>query len=119
MACFYHPTVGAVGICKHCGRGLCPACAAEVEGDGLACRNRHEAQVQLLHRLTGQATRSATRQGVMLLGLGGFIAVLGLFAWLTTGFTVAVVFLVFALFCLVIGAVSLHVPGAAQRQGPG
>ena len=119
MACFYHPTVGAVGICKHCGRGLCPACAAEVAGDGLACRNRHEAQVQMLNRLTGQATRNAARQGFMLLALGAFITVMGLFTWLTVGFAVAVVFLVFGVFCLVMGAAVLRAPGAAQRQGPG
>lgn len=44
MKCFYHPQSDAVGLCKHCQRGLCPACACERDG-GLACRDRHESQV--------------------------------------------------------------------------
>ncbi|HYM18646.1 MAG TPA: hypothetical protein VEU06_08790 [Micropepsaceae bacterium] len=44
MRCFYHPERDAVGNCKHCYRGLCAACASEREG-GLACRGRHEADV--------------------------------------------------------------------------
>lgn len=28
MNCFYHPKKSAVGICKHCQRGLCIDCAA-------------------------------------------------------------------------------------------
>jgi hypothetical protein len=44
MKCFYHPQADAVGLCKHCQRGLCPLCASERDG-GLACRDRHESQV--------------------------------------------------------------------------
>ena len=44
MKCFYHPQIDAVGLCKHCQRGVCPACASERDG-GLACRDRHESQV--------------------------------------------------------------------------
>lgn len=44
MKCFYHPSADAVGLCKHCQRGLCSACATERDG-GLACRDRHEKDV--------------------------------------------------------------------------
>jgi hypothetical protein len=44
LKCFYHPSADAVGLCKHCQRGLCPACGAERDG-GLACKDRHEAEV--------------------------------------------------------------------------
>jgi hypothetical protein len=44
LKCFYHPNADAVGLCKHCQRGLCPACGAERDG-GLACRDRHETEV--------------------------------------------------------------------------
>jgi len=44
MKCFYHPNADAIGLCKHCQRGLCPACGAERDG-GLACRDRHETDV--------------------------------------------------------------------------
>jgi hypothetical protein len=45
LKCFYHPNFDAVGLCKHCQRGLCPACASERDG-GLACRDRHEREVE-------------------------------------------------------------------------
>lgn len=45
MNCFYHPDTPAIGLCKHCQRGLCSNCAALVE-DSLACQNRHEEQVR-------------------------------------------------------------------------
>ena len=48
MVCYYHPDQPAVGLCKHCQRGLCSECAALVD-DSLACKNRHEEQV---HELT-------------------------------------------------------------------
>lgn len=53
MKCFYHPAKDAVGICKHCARGLCLDCVAEREG-GLACRNRHEAAVDAVRNLIDQ-----------------------------------------------------------------
>lgn len=50
MRCFYHRDVEAVGACKSCGRGLCPECAHDV-GNGLACLNRCEAEVESLNRI--------------------------------------------------------------------
>jgi hypothetical protein len=50
MKCFYHPDAHALGLCKHCQRGLCAACASEREG-GLACRDRHESQVDQVSAL--------------------------------------------------------------------
>lgn len=48
MVCYYHPERPAVGLCKHCGRGLCNECAALVD-DSLACKSRHEDQVRGLN----------------------------------------------------------------------
>ena len=53
MNCFYHPSIPAVGICKHCQRGLCPECAAVVD-DVLACKNRHEDEAHKLEQLTAR-----------------------------------------------------------------
>jgi len=50
MKCFYHPQADAVGLCKHCMRGVCTACAAERDG-GLACRGRHESDVDQVSAL--------------------------------------------------------------------
>jgi hypothetical protein len=45
MKCFYHHDQDAVGECKSCGKGLCPACAVDL-GKGLACRQRCEDNVR-------------------------------------------------------------------------
>ena len=36
MKCFNHEEISAVGICKHCNKGICPICLTDT-GDGLAC----------------------------------------------------------------------------------
>ena len=53
MNCYYHPDRPAVGICKHCQRGLCAEDAALVPSttlrpgdDSLACKGRHETEVR-------------------------------------------------------------------------
>lgn len=50
MDCFQHAGTAAIGLCKHCAKGLCPACAADL-GFGLACRGSHEAEVSDAHAL--------------------------------------------------------------------
>ena len=63
MRCFYHPDQYAIGTCRHCGRGLCNDCAAIVD-DILACKQRHETQVQneaaALRQASLQAARAAS-----------------------------------------------------------
>ena len=62
MNCFYHPDKPAVGLCKHCQRGLCTDCAKVVE-DVLACKDRHEEQVHELLELTRQDILKSKRAG--------------------------------------------------------
>ena len=62
MNCFYHPERHALGICKHCSRGLCSECAAIVD-DTLACRDRHEQQVRGLNLLAERNILQAKRVG--------------------------------------------------------
>jgi hypothetical protein len=62
MNCFYHPERPAVGVCKHCGRGLCDECAAIVD-DTLACKDRHEEQVRGANLLTERSLLQARRVG--------------------------------------------------------
>ena len=62
MNCFYHPDRAAIGLCKHCQRGLCTECAAVVE-DVLACRDRHEDQVRLLEGLAARNLFQSKRAG--------------------------------------------------------
>jgi predicted Fe-S protein YdhL (DUF1289 family) len=63
MNCFYHPETPAIGLCKHCQRGLCSGCAAVID-DVLACLHRHEDDVhkqeQLIARNLFQSKRVAS-----------------------------------------------------------
>ena len=56
MNCYYHPEKPAIGLCKHCQRGLCSDCAALVD-DCLACKYRHEEQVRAMGLQLVQAKR--------------------------------------------------------------
>jgi sulfite exporter TauE/SafE len=62
MNCYYHPNQPAVGICKHCQRGLCTDCLVEVD-DSLACKDRHEEQVRNLDLLTARNLLQTGRVG--------------------------------------------------------
>ncbi len=62
MNCYYHPDKPAIGLCKHCQRGLCSDCAALVD-DVLACTNRHEAQVHELTLLAQKNILQSKRVG--------------------------------------------------------
>lgn len=44
MHCFHHESVDAVGICKHCYRGLCGQCAVLIQ-NSLSCQGKCEAEV--------------------------------------------------------------------------
>ena len=56
MECFYHPGTSAVGSCRACLRGVCRACAIELEG-GLACPDRCEPLVRALIASLQQSLR--------------------------------------------------------------
>ena len=47
MKCAYHPETDAIGICMACERGVCAACAVDMER-GLACKDRCEPEVRRL-----------------------------------------------------------------------
>lgn len=63
-------------MCVHCQRGLCVECAAVIE-DVLACRHRHEAQVQdavqgrLLSLLQARRASSGYWRNAVFYGLAG------------------------------------------------
>lgn len=53
MNCYYHPDKPAIGLCKHCQRGLCSECATLID-DVLACKDKHKGQVRALEEMTKQ-----------------------------------------------------------------
>lgn len=84
MRCYNHHDKDAVGLCRFCGRGLCPSCATEVE-KAVACRDRCESEVTTILSLNRNALQFArsTKQArylapTMLIVLGGVLTTLGL-----------------------------------------
>jgi hypothetical protein len=80
MKCFYHHQSDAVGLCKNCGRGLCPGCASEVP-DGLACAGRCEiaaAELSVLIGRNANLSTSTKRGGTEWTFLGLFFVALGI-----------------------------------------
>ena len=65
MHCYYHPEKEAVGICKCCGKGLCPDCAADI-GKGLACRGQCEEDVRAVVALIDRNIQLAPKTGQIL-----------------------------------------------------
>lgn len=80
MQCFNHLEAAAVGMCKHCCKGLCTACATDL-GYGLACHDLHEDQVTSSHTMVTKAARlQAVNRSNKYLGPALFIAMGVLFA---------------------------------------
>ncbi|MDA8455694.1 hypothetical protein M4R22_13055 [Acidovorax sp. GBBC 3334] len=53
MKCFVHHGADAVGTCRACNKGLCPACAQDL-GHSLCCRGDCEAKAHTLHSQVAQ-----------------------------------------------------------------
>jgi hypothetical protein len=62
MVCYYHFDQPAIGVCKHCHRGLCHECATLVD-DSLACKDHHEDQVGGLNLMAERGILDARRMG--------------------------------------------------------
>lgn len=80
MQCFNHDESAAIGMCKHCCKGLCSACATDL-GFGLACHELHEEQVKSTHAMVAKAARlQAANRSSKYLGPAFFIVLGSLFA---------------------------------------
>ena len=76
MNCYYHPNKPAVGICKHCQRGICTDCITEVD-DSLACKDHHEKQVNALGAFMERNLLQARRVGSVYTRNAIFYALVG------------------------------------------
>ena len=119
MNCFYHPEISAVGLCKHCQRGLCSECAAIVD-DVLACKGHHEEEVHLLEQLTAhnifQSKRvaSAYNRNAIFYGLVGTLFTgFGAMQYRFLGLQ-AVFFILIGLF-LLYAAIANYLEGRKQK----
>lgn len=87
MNCYVHHEKSAVGLCKSCGRGLCPECVVEV-GESLSCSGRCEDKVHTLNMMveknaqlvstSNQALRSAARFSMI---MGGALLAFGIWQY--------------------------------------
>lgn len=105
MFCYYHPGQPAVGLCKHCQRGLCSECIALVD-DCLACKGRHEAEVRAGEKLARRNNLQSDRLGLVYVRnaifyflVGVVFAGLGLLQYRFAGLQ-AVVFILVGVFLL-------------------
>ena len=119
MNCFYHPATPAVGLCKHCQRGLCPQCAAQVD-DVLACKQRHENEIhkseQLAARNLFQSKRVASgymRNAIFYGMTGAVFAGFGIWQYRWLGLQ-AVVFIMLGIFLLYV-AVANYLEGRKHK----
>lgn len=117
MQCFRHPERAAVGICKHCQRGLCPDCVALVD-DILACRDVHEEDVAALTRklttemLQADRVRSVYIRNCIFYGLVGTVfAALGTIQLRFHGLQ--------AVFLIAVGALQLYAATANLLEARG
>ncbi len=83
MKCFNHHDADAIGQCKHCSKGLCTECVTDL-GNGLACKDVHEEEVELLNSLIennkkaySQTTKSVFVSNLYLLLIGVLFVAFG------------------------------------------
>jgi hypothetical protein len=88
MQCFLHHDIAAVGICRTCGKGLCPACAREIDR-GIVCSDACAEFAIVNHQIVDRAKRVYsigvkariplgtwffTAAGLFMLSVGAFLA---------------------------------------------
>jgi hypothetical protein len=57
MKCFKHPQADAVGICKHCCKGICAECVNDTAG-GIVCSTQCQEEVQSIKNLLDRNKKS-------------------------------------------------------------
>ena len=121
MLCFNHPSAPAFGICRTCGKGVCPACV-KPDPRGLVCsdpcREFMETQYEMIERARRVYNLGAHKQRFpvnALIPLMMGVAMLGFGAW--TGRNVTELGVYFD----VMGALSCSAAGSrgGARNSPG
>ena len=77
MHCFEHQSENAIGICKHCNKGICSKCAIDLS-HGLACRDSCEEEVENVNALINNSKATySNMKGANKYFLSAFFAVIG------------------------------------------
>ena len=81
MNCFNHTEQPALGICKHCHKGICNECLHD-SGDGIACKGKCTDEVKMINRVIqhnkiaiNQAQSNWTSSGLLYIILGALFLV--------------------------------------------
>jgi len=77
MNCFNHRDVSAVGLCKSCGKALCPDCWTELT-NGLACKDSCESRVNRINRMLDSNAQVMRVARLQLKSLGLFCIIAGI-----------------------------------------
>ncbi len=85
MNCYNHFEVAALGICKHCSKGVCIECLTDT-GDGIACSTYCVEEINEVNKLVNHNKKAVRKQPVQWIGSGIFYIVLGIIFLLTTFF---------------------------------
>ena len=88
MKCIQHPGRDAVGICRMCGRGVCPDCA-RAKATGLTCSERCETRAResdavFQHSVRVMPTAATTwrqTRNTVLWSAAFFLTIGGIFLW--------------------------------------
>ncbi len=115
MNCYYHPSKPAIGLCKHCQRGLCNDCAVLIE-DVLACKNRHEDEVRAVEQLTARNIFQSKRVGSTYMRSAIFYSLVGILFTAFGGYQYTFLGLQ-AVFFIMIGLFLLYAAGANYFEG--
>lgn len=85
MNCFNHQEKSALGICKHCNKGICNDCLRDT-GDGLACKGRCYDEVIRINQLIDHnkkivSNNSSTRfsAGILYICMGAIFTLATIF----------------------------------------
>ncbi len=129
MNCFTHPETAAVGICKACCKGLCPACAVEMDG-AISCGGECETYIEQLNKVIREsstsssaafvvANRQVRQQGIILIFFGIAFLAFAYLAWRDGAGKMPWLFAVFGLLFGVFGVVRLRRSSMYPIDKPG
>lgn len=124
MESFYRPGIPAVGTCKHCQRGLDRESLAEFDY-GLACKDRCEEAVHLLHRLIERNIRMSSTRASRFIGYGFLIMLSlsfigwGIYAKLLPVTSIGAIYLIYSLSSLLLERKRLNVQPDSQADRRG
>jgi len=122
MKCFVHHNSDAVGTCRACNKGLCPACATDL-GHSICCAGDCETKARTLHSQVQQSAvvLSAQRRNrflapIFFIGAGAIFIVFssqGRGPWTSFAAAIGLGFIVFG---IILGVVSQRYARELERK---